>query len=139
VTEVRVKRRFQVCLLAALLDVNSCFADDNPAKAEIFYYGWNVLTRARLSLEDVRAHATIKTTIGDAAEAGNLAVWLNLPALITAKPDARDPRLVIDFWSQAGKRSTYYSDGLWLCSEEGSACRAVDDRFRQRFTFGKIP
>jgi hypothetical protein len=131
-----MKRYLAICFLAALLHVNSSFAEDSRfSRAEIYYYGWNVMTRARLSLADVRKNPRIATTITDAAEATGLAGLLDLSAPSSGNRELRDPRLVIDLWSKAGARTTYFSDGISLCAEDGSACRPIDENFRRRFTF----
>jgi hypothetical protein len=42
--------------------------------------------------------------------------------------------LVIDLWDESGKRKTYYSDGLFLYSED-AATRPVDQEFLMKFTY----
>lgn len=116
-------------------------ADFVAVKADIYYYGWNVLTRGRLSLDEVRLNARSATRIFDDKETASLKRWLDLGKMTAAAPGKEisgDPRLVIDFFEENGRRHTYYSDGRLLLSEDGAAWREIDAGFRRRFTFSVI-
>ena len=105
-------------------------------KAEISYYGWNVLTRGRLSLDDVRQHTSIKTIIWNPHEVTSFLPTLQLDKMRKSSEGMTgDPRLVVDLWNLQGARTTYYSDGQLLISEDGHQWRTVDETFRLRFTF----
>jgi hypothetical protein len=107
-------------------------------KAEISYYGWNVLTRGRLSLDDVRQHSSIKTIIWTPYEVTSFLPTLGLDRMRKSREGATeegDPRLVVDLWNLQGARTTYYSDGRLLISEDGRQWRTVDEAFRRKFTF----
>jgi len=110
------------------------------AKAEVYYYGWNVTTRGRLSLDAVRARPRIKTEVYSPMEVREIVLFLQLDQMKSSSAAARitgDPRLVLDFWDAEGRRTTYYSDGIRLIAEDGSRSRMVTAAFRQRFTFGR--
>jgi hypothetical protein len=155
----RMVRHFNRVLVFALIAVSSkCFGQQaahqfapdavgqykdgagvHPfVKAEISYYGWNVLTRSRLSLDDVRKHTSIKTTIYTPYEVTSFLTTLRLDKMTKSSDGAiqqGDPRLVVDLWDLQGIRTTYYSDGRLLISEDGLQWRKVDEAFRQKFTF----
>jgi hypothetical protein len=53
--------------------------DDNGiVKADIYFYGWGVLTRGKLSLDHVRRNPSIKTEIRDRWETKKLLRLLRL-------------------------------------------------------------
>src|SRR5947209_5657381 len=87
-------------------------ADFPFERAEIYYYGWGVLTRGALSLDDVRRNARVVTRINDKYEASKLGEVLRLGALNQMHPGQKrtgDPRLVIDLWDGASARQTYFA------------------------------
>jgi hypothetical protein len=134
-------KRALIAISFSCLSIVSQGASVEFVKAEIYYYGWDVMTRGRLSLDDVRRNPMIRTTISYSHEALTLARWLSLESMAQSEgKEARsgDPRLVIDFWNQEGIRTTYYSDGALLISEDGTVWRKIDREFRQRFTFTAV-
>jgi hypothetical protein len=111
------------------------------AKAEIYYYGWDVLTRGRLSLEQVRTNPRIKTVILNRHEVTSFLRTLEIDKMTKSKDgraESGDPRLVVDFWDWQGARRTYYSDGALLYSEDGLQWRKIGRDFRQSFTFSRV-
>ena len=127
-----------ILVLVALLNCCIAYAADSMPfeRARIYYYGWSVVTRSKLSLDDVRSRARIATLISDRNETTALWRWLfpRNPSRLSGFV-SEDPRLVIDFEDASGKRTTYYSGGKFLVSESGLRIRAIDSKFRQRFTF----
>jgi hypothetical protein len=113
-------------------------AEHKYVKAEIYFYGWNILTRGKLALDDVRRNPRIKTNISDPYETIAFWRWLRTEKMSLTKGQAEkneNPRLVIDFWDSQGNRTTYYSGGRHLLSEDGAQWRVVDAEFTRRFSF----
>lgn len=114
--------------------------DTKYVKAEIYYYGWDILTRNRLSLEFIRQYPKIKTSIIGPFETNSLVEWLISDGMSVASRDRgvtepEDPRLVIDIYEVNGKRVTFYASRFNLFSEDSKKRRAIDDTFREKFRF----
>ena len=114
--------------------------DTKYVKAEIYYYGWDILTRTKLSLEFIRQYPKIKTSIIDPFETNSLVEWLMLDRMSVAShdrgvPEPEDPRLVIDIYEVNGKRATFFASRFNLFSEDSKKRRAIDDSFREKFRF----
>ena len=109
--------------------------------ADIYYYGWTVVTRGRLTLDFVRRNASMKSYAGP-SETDHLVTLLRLDKMAIAKAGddrSTDPRLVIDLWDEAGRRTTVYAGTSSLVSEDGRRWRDLDREFKQHFTFGPVP
>jgi hypothetical protein len=134
--------RLLSCLLVVMLlcpsDGTSEVTTVPYTKAEIYYYGWDVLTRGRLSLDTVRTEFRTKTEIRDPAEVARLVRWLRLERMETSTDlQPEDPRLVIDLRAADGAVSTYYASVFNLLSEDSRKKRKIDQAFRNRFDFAK--
>jgi len=105
-------------------------------KAEIYYFGWSVVTGGRLRLDTIRQAPRIRTVMTEPFEVNAFAKWLRIDEMRKQRRDG-DPRLVIDLFDKAGARTTFYSDGADLIAEDGSAWRPIGTEFRARFTFSQ--
>jgi hypothetical protein len=111
-------------------------------KAHIYYYGWDVMTRTRISLNDVRTSFKIEMIVLDSYEIERLITLLNLDDFIEVKniemeKYSNDPRLVIDLYDSKGVRTTYYASRFKLLSEDSSLVHSIDGSFRSHFTFSR--
>jgi hypothetical protein len=105
-------------------------------KAEIYYYGWDVLTRQKLSSSDVRNGYKIYISITDSTEVAKLVKWLRLDELQSVTNNkAEDARLTIDLFKINGNRITYYASRFNLLTENASAKRSINKEFRDKFHF----
>jgi hypothetical protein len=86
-----------VFMLSALTIAQA--AEDQFVQAKIYYFGWDVSTRVRLRLDDVRTNAKTEMKINDPYVISNLIAFLNVPAMKKAEGPG-DPRLVIDLSSK---------------------------------------
>jgi len=115
----------------------------NIAKVEIYYYGWDVLTRSRISLDTIRKNPKIATVIHDKFEISEFVRWLRIsdmsqqPDRLSGMSATEDPRLVIDFFDLKNRRVTYYASRFRFLSEDSRKSRPIDDTFRRRFTFAE--
>lgn len=101
--------------------------------ATVYLVGWNIQTRTRLSMEDVRRRSSVTTTIGS-GEVSEFAKSLQLDTLAPRVEAVVDePRLVIDLVRFDGKRETFYANDAYLFSDDGSRMREVDVCFQRRF------
>ena len=106
--------------------------------ADLYYYGWDVTTRVKLSPDDVRRDPRIVITVLDPARAAALHSWLALPEMVPVKPDRTgSARLVLDFTTGRGETITFYASRNELFSGDSSLVRAIDSEFRDRFRFGE--
>lgn len=116
-----------------------CQTESRFTQAEIYYYGWDVLTRSRLSLTMVRENPEIQISIRDRFEVDCFVNWLQLDKLkenpTNAPTDAEDPRLVIDLFRSDNTRLTYYASRFNLASEDSRKKRPIDESFRNKFIF----
>lgn len=135
---------FVVIATAPSLQADSTPFFVNIARVQIYYYGWDVLTRSRISLDAVRQNPKITTIIQDKFEIVELVRWLRISNMNQHRDsssgtlEAEDPRLVIDFFDSENKRITYYARRFRLLSEDAKNSRPIDDEFRRRFTFVAI-
>jgi len=122
----------------AMATVKAADADKKTyAKAEIYYVGWTIMPRTRLTLTGIRNSSHIKTTVNDDFEVKHLVQeWLRLDELKKlSSPVHEDPRLVVDLFDESGKRTTYYASSASLISEDGQRKRSIDRAFRDKFHF----
>ena len=106
-------------------------------RAEIFYMKWDILTRTRQTIEDVRLRYSVKTVIVDKGEVNKFLMWLQINEMQCAKVKMQeDARVVIDFYEDSNHRVTYYVSLFNLISEDGMTYRNIDLDFRNKFTFG---
>jgi hypothetical protein len=137
-SKMRVSRLTFLVLLLTFLPLFSFAEEQEFVKADIYYYGWNVLTRGKLSLDDVRKNKRTSTNILDRNETMAFLDWLRLGTMKRSSDGStrsEDPRLVIDFWDVHGNRTTYYSGGNLILSEDGGLWRVVDREFTGKFGF----
>jgi hypothetical protein len=128
----------KLCLIWLLFPSLGVAKEISYERVEIYYVRWNVLTREKLSLDDVRRRAYISTKIVEAEELAAFANWLKIDKmrhLNSDHPMTEDPRLVIDFFDKQGKKTTFFSGGFHLLSEDGLNWRPIDNRFKKKFTF----
>ena len=115
---------------------------DQYIRAEVYYYGWDVLTRSKLSLDMVRKTPQIKIIIYDSFEVSRFTSWLRLDDMKSRNEppttdQSEDPRLVIDLFKADSRHVTYYASRFNLLSEDSRKRRPIDDTFRQKFIFGQ--
>jgi hypothetical protein len=113
--------------------------DKKYGKAVIYYYGWDVMTRLKLSQDDVRSNYKIMTLISDTGEISALVRYLKLENLKQASKEivanGEDPRLVIDLYYGNDGIDTYYASKFNLLSGDNSQIRSIDQEFKKKFTF----
>lgn len=149
----RIIHRLFVVVSAILLGVEMVVAADMVEKEEavahsheyvsatIYYFGWDVLTRTRLELEDVRRSPKIKIIVFDKYEIDRLIDFLGVEDLKKVQsPEkakyANDPRLVVDLYDSGGVSATYYASRTSLLTADSTFARDIDELFRHKFTFG---
>ncbi len=134
-----MKKILLMCVMAIIfcISVNAHANEDmfKPVKAEVFYYGWDVETRTRLSPDDVRNRYWTKINIVNEHEVEQFIKWLELDKMTKISVHEEDTRLVIDLYDLNGKRVTYYASTFNLCSEDSVFKRRIDKEFKEKFTF----
>ncbi|HSV44079.1 MAG TPA: hypothetical protein VLJ10_05940, partial [Candidatus Bathyarchaeia archaeon] len=132
---LKVSPSVLLSIILVLCAAGSLQAQDRPAeftKAKIYYLGWDLSTRARLSPEDARARAMVEIAVNDPYVVGNIVKFLDLPAMKKAEQPG-DPRLVIDLYKADGSMTSYYASRFTLYTEDSSLSREIDQRFRDIF------
>ncbi len=109
------------------------------SRAVVYYQGWNVLTRASLSPDQVRRIAPVVITITEPGRIANLVRWMNLDDLKARQQDTVDTRLVVDLTSSSGRWVSYHASRFELVSEGGRRGHPIDEQFRHRSQFGEEP
>lgn len=105
-------------------------------KAIIYYKGWYILYRSRVTAEDVRLGYWIKTEIVEKWEIDNFVKWLQLDKInIVDTEKDHDVRLVIDFFDSNGVITSFYSNGFSLFSKDTKLKRSVGKTFKEKFHF----
>jgi hypothetical protein len=116
-----------MCLLALATPLAS------PAvwsKAEVYFTDWDVLTRERWTIEKARKLAQHKKSF--IQDASRITDMLSLDKLQPAKERAsEDARLVVDLYTDAGRKVTYYASRFRLSSADDSLKRELDESFRK--------
>lgn len=135
---INFKNVIYACILLSIILVNSKNISGNSnvmfIRAEIYYYGWDLLTRYALSPEDVRMRHKIKIIIIEQDEVTKFIKWLRINELKSvSKPEKEDARLVIDLFKSNGVRETYYASRFSLLSEDSLRKRSIDDSFKDMF------
>jgi len=104
------------------------------SKARAYFVGWDVLTRVRLSAEDVIRMKRIVIEINDAGLAGNFVEWLRLDDLRARKTnEPADARLAIEVIYADGSTDLYYADESALYTSDSRRSRSVGQEFLSRF------
>ena len=103
-----------------------------------YFVGWDVLTRSRLSPQDVIRMKRVLIEISDAGLARNFVEWLRLEDL-RARPnsDPADARLTIEISHADGSSKLYYSDKTALYSADSTRSRPVGEEFLARFDIAR--
>jgi len=125
-----------LCLIVILCSASSMAVSQQPSeKAVLYYEGWDTLTRAQLSPDDVRRTAPVVVTLRDRQRIDILLRWLDLGTLKQHDSGPGDARLVVDFFDAEGKRESYYASLFDLLSEDSKRARPIDEKFRGHFRF----
>jgi len=109
-------------------------------KVRAYLVGWNVLTRTRLTAEDVARIKSIAIEINDAGLAQNFVTWLRLGDLKERPRGEREPadaRLTIELVHDDGTTELYYADRAALYSGDSRKSRPVDQEFLDRFDIAR--
>lgn len=132
-------RRLSVCASIGLLVLSA----GTPASGEIqdcsklkvYYYGWDVMTRSRLSIDQVRNGAQTTIEINHREEIRGFLNWSGINALQRSSEPVtnHDPRLVIDCYSPRGLRQTYFASRFRMFSLDGERSAELEDGFRRWF------
>lgn len=103
-----------------------------------YFVGWDVLTRSRLSPQDVVRMKRVLIEISDAGLARNFIEWLRLEDL-RPRPnsDPADARLTIEIYRSDGSSTLYYSDKAALYSADSTLFRPVGEEFLARFDIAR--
>src|SRR5437867_328212 len=101
--DLSMKRLLTVVMILGVLMAGSTRGDAPYSKAVVYLEGWDVLTRAALSPEQVRKVAPTVLTLTEPRRIAALVAWLRLSELKSREPNAVDARLVIDFFGPHGK------------------------------------
>ena len=127
-------------LLATLAACQPASVASPYAKARVFFLGWDLMTRHRLSPEDVRRLAPsppFSTT--DASEINALVLRLRPEALVPDDGANEDARLVVDLVLKNGQEVTYFASYFSLVAPAIHQKHPIDDAFRSRFRVGQSP
>jgi hypothetical protein len=101
-------------------------------RADIYFVDWDLLTRTQLTPENVRDLAGDKRTYQ--REAPEIARALDLGKLnFSQGKRPEDARLVIDLFSKAGVRVTYYASKFNLLTSDSTSKHPIDEKFRKYF------
>ncbi len=127
-----------ICFLVSMILISRSSSSGNGdnifVRAEIYYYGWDVLTRYALSPEDVRKRHKIKIFIVDKDEVAKFVKWLRLDKMQSiSRPEGEDARLVVDLFKTNGVRESYYASRFNLISEDSLRKRHIDEIFKNMF------
>ena len=124
--------RILATLVAVLCSITVARAEEWQ-RAELYFIDWDVLTRASLTPERVRALADHKRTFSrDLAGIVNaLAISKLRPA---KRPEPEDARLVVDLYTDTGARVTYYASRFDLCTADSKWKHPIDVQFRRYFS-----
>jgi len=131
-----MNRLLLLCLIGILPFASTVAVSQQPSeKAVLYYEGWDTLTRAQLSPDDVRRTAPVVVTLRDRQHIDIVLRWLNLGALKQHNSRPEDARLVVDFFDAGEKRESYYVSRFNLLSEDSKRARPIDEKFRRHFRF----
>jgi hypothetical protein len=128
--------RVLVLFLVAMTSVATAEPVSGAAttKVRAYFIGWDVLTRSRLSAEDVIRRKDIFIEINDSGLAENFVEWLRLDDLKSRKShEPADARLAIEVVHGDGSTDLYYADKAALYTADSTRSRPVDQIFRDRF------
>jgi hypothetical protein len=107
------------------------------SRADIYFAGWYWATDKRFSPEWTRKHYEAHFQLIDKDYVDQFIRWLNLSEkhyIDKAKIKSSTlPWLVIDLHERDGNMKTYYSDGCYLFSENGTVIHEVSNEFRKKF------
>jgi len=96
----------------------------------VYFTDWDVLTRERWTIGKARELARHKKTFIESAP--RVAEMLSLDKLEPAKDkQSEDARLVVDLYTDAGTKVTYYASRSRLSSADDSLKRDLDESFRK--------
>ena len=105
-------------------------------RAEIYYIPWDNLSRARLTLPDVRASSECSTKITAKRELKAFVSLLGLQKMSKLKVQkVEDPKLVIDLFDSNSEKSTFYASYFNLVSKNGLSFRKINAKFRKGITY----
>ena len=104
----------------------------------VYFVGWDLLARSRLSPQDVIRMKRVLIEISDAGLARNFVEWLRLEDL-RARPNSEpaDARLTIEISHADGSGKLYYSDKDALYSADSTRSRPVGEEFLARFDIAR--
>lgn len=107
-------------------------------RARAYFVGWDVMTRTRLSIDDVVGMKRIYFEINDPELAAHFADWLRLPEMRDrGSVEAEDARLVIELIQESGDVIVLYANKARLFAADSSRVREVDEDFRRRFDLAR--
>jgi hypothetical protein len=122
-----------VLMVVGVLMARAAGGGSSYSKAVVYLEGWDVMTRAALSPDQVRKLAPTVITVTESKRIAALLTLLRLNDLKSRPPDPVDARLVIDFFGPEGKRVSYHASRFDLVSEDRENGRPIDEKFRRRF------
>jgi hypothetical protein len=106
-------------------------------RATVFCYGWDTVAVSKQNVEDVRKRHGTRIDILDAKEASQFAKTLDTRIFSSVTPDEpADVRLVVDLFDKHGNVRTYYATRSRLYAPGGISSAAIDEAFKNRFSFG---
>jgi len=129
----------RVAIAMLVLSVGSLVLGGHPvnmnvSKVRAYYLGWEVMTRASMSIDDVIRTKRIFYEISDPSLAREFTEWLDLSKLKPRNSSIpADARLVIELIDGHGGVSVFYADKEALYSGDSTSSREIDREFRERF------
>jgi hypothetical protein len=103
-------------------------------RIDIYFVGWDIMTRIPLTIEDVRRMKRIFISINDPSYVTNFISWLKIDTFKARKEEyVEDPRLVIDLITANGDRHVFYANKIHLFSLKSNKYREVNEEFLKKF------
>lgn len=110
-------------------------------EVKVYYYIWNIFTRYRLSLSNIRELSDTQIVIRGEDNINSFITWARLSELKDVPNDELEiqgpiePRLVIDLIKDNGEIITYYANNQYLYTADSKKKLPITDSFRDKFTF----
>ena len=122
-------------MLAVFGCTNAPARAEGFAKAEIYYYNWDIDLRARMTPADVREKYLSKLEMRDARDIHEFVSRLPVGELrrLNAPMENVDVRLVIDLYSFDGSVKTYYASTFYFFADDGTYAAELGTEFSKEF------
>ncbi len=140
-------RLFMPIVLFSNFLIMPVYADNNMISVkckyellEIYYIDWNILTRQRLGVDDVKQNYDVYIKVKNNNKINSIFAILNayefkMNDMRNGKYIEADARLVLEFKCQSSKSLIYYSDGEKILTDNSKYISTLDPLLISKFDF----